>query len=133
MWIDGLERAKQENLKLSAKEKRELLEAACHEIVATIPRYEPVKPKEKPLRYITVEEMKARLVEVEARLIETFLSEGWSESEIAQEFEWLENLRQSRLRDAVRARVAETPIRGSSCHPYRETGNEPDLEVETVQ
>ena len=82
---------------------------------------------------MTVEEMKARLVEVEARLIETFLSEGWSESEIEQEFEWLETLRQSRLKDAVRARIAEVPIRGSSCHPYREIENEPNLEVITIQ
>ncbi len=133
LWLDALERAKKENLTLSAKERRELLEAACREIVATIPRTEPVKPKEKPPRFVSVEEMEARFEEVETLLIATFVAEGWSKEEIEREFERLESRRQSRLQSAIKTQNSEAPIRVQSLHPYRETEIEPDLEVFVIQ
>ncbi|MBI3653688.1 MAG: hypothetical protein HY231_21865 [Acidobacteria bacterium] len=76
---------------------RKALEAACLRVVETIPRIEPIVPKEKQKKQLVVEDLEAKYLEAEKRLFDAMITEGWTLEEIEMEFERLECYRNRRL------------------------------------
>jgi hypothetical protein len=83
------------------------LEAACKEVIASIPQEEPtiLKGQAKRQRVKTKSDLETRLNKSENELIEWMIADGWAQSEIDAEFDELERERRRRVSEAFRIRI----------------------------
>jgi hypothetical protein len=83
------------------------LEAACREVVASIPLEEPIKFKghAKRQQIKTISDLETKLSNSENELIEQMIAEGWAQSQIEAEFEKLERGRKRRVSESFKIRI----------------------------
>jgi putative DNA primase/helicase len=83
------------------------LEAACRQVLASIPREDPTtfKGQSKRHRVKTIGDLEIKLNRSENELMEQMIAEGWAQGEIEAEFEHLELERRRRLSEAFRIRI----------------------------
>jgi putative DNA primase/helicase len=98
------------DIRKSHKHTSAALEAACREVIASIPQEEPstFKGQAKRQRVKTKSDLETRLNKSENELIEWMIAQGWAQSEIDAEFEELERERRRRVSEAFKIRIKPT-------------------------